>query len=280
VIVVPGPWSPGDFAWHGEHLAGMLTFNAGFNCLTPRVIIQHAAWQGRNPLLDALRRVLSCVSSRPAYYPGAHEVHREFTSAHRAETYGGAGSSRLPWTLIPGLDATQTDDICFRREAFCPLFAETSLERGDTANFVDRAVAFANDVLAGSLTATILVHPKSMRDRRVAQAVNRAVADLRYGTVGVNAWGMLNYITMAGSWGAYAGRTPDDIGSGSGAAHNYLMIPRPVKTVIRAPFRQWPKPVTFPSHHALLDMGRRLMEFEAAPGRSHLPGLLRAAVRG
>jgi acyl-CoA reductase-like NAD-dependent aldehyde dehydrogenase len=280
VIVVPGPWSPGDFAWQGEHLAGMLTINAGFNCLTTRVIIQHAAWQGRNALLDALRRVLSCTSSRRAYYPGATEVHREFTSVHRAETYGSAGNHRLPWTLIPGIDATQTDDICFQREAFCSLFAETALERGDTANFVDRAVAFANNVLAGSLTATILVHPKSMRDRRVAQAVHRAVADLRYGTVGVNAWGMLNYITMAGSWGAYPGHTPYDIGSGSGAAHNYLMVPRPEKTVFRAPFRQWPKPVIFPSHRALLDIGRRLVDFEAAPGRSHLPGLLRAAFRG
>jgi acyl-CoA reductase-like NAD-dependent aldehyde dehydrogenase len=280
VIVVPGPWSPADFARQGEHLAGMLTINAGFNCLTTRVIIQHAAWQGRNALLDALRRVLSCTSSRPAYYPGAHETHREFTRAHRAETYGGAGNNRLPWTLIPGLDATQPDDICFQREAFCALVAETALERGGTADFVDRAVAFANDVLPGSLTATILVHPKSMRDRRVAQAVNRAVTDLRYGTVGINVWGLLNYITMAGSWGAFPGHTPHDIGSGSGTVHNYLMIPRPEKTVIRAPFRQWPKPVTFPSHRALLDIGRRLVEFEAAPGRSHVPGLLRAALRG
>jgi acyl-CoA reductase-like NAD-dependent aldehyde dehydrogenase len=280
VIVVPGPWSPADFARQGEHLAGMLTVNAGFNCLTTRVIVQHAAWQGRNALLDALRRVLSCTSSRPAYYPGAHEIHREFTRVHRAETYGGAGNTRLPWTLIPGVDATQTDDICFQREAFCSLVAETALERGGTADFVDRAVAFANDVLPGSLTATILVHPKSMRDRRVAQAVNRAVADLRYGTVGVNAWGLLNYVTMAGSWGAFPGHTPHDIGSGTGTAHNYLMIPRPQKTVIRAPFRQWPKPVTFPSHHALQDIGRRLVEFEAAPGRTHIPGLLRAALRG
>jgi aldehyde dehydrogenase (NAD(P)+) len=91
---------------------------------------------------------------------------------------------------------------------------------------------------------------------------------------------MLNYITMAGSWGAYPGHTPYDIGSGSGAAHNYLMVPRPEKTVFRAPFRQWPKPVIFPSHRALLDIGRRLVDFEAAPGRSHLPGLLRAAFRG
>jgi len=42
VIVVPGPWSASDLAYHAEHIATMLTNNAGFNCNATRVILQHA----------------------------------------------------------------------------------------------------------------------------------------------------------------------------------------------------------------------------------------------
>src|SRR4029079_17394547 len=44
VIVVPGPWSAGDLAYHAENLVTMLTNNAGFNCNATRVIVQHAQW--------------------------------------------------------------------------------------------------------------------------------------------------------------------------------------------------------------------------------------------
>ncbi len=47
VIVVPGPWSDSDIAYHAEHLVTMLTNNAGFNCNATRVIIQHSAWAQR-----------------------------------------------------------------------------------------------------------------------------------------------------------------------------------------------------------------------------------------
>ncbi|MBI4539586.1 MAG: aldehyde dehydrogenase family protein [Gemmatimonadetes bacterium] len=280
VIVVPGPWSTSDLAYQAEHLAGMLVINAGFNCLTTRVIIQHAGWARRRALLDGVRRVFARTPTRVAYYPGAREIHVAFTQAHpEAEFFGSTAEGQLPWTLIPGVDAARTNDICFAHEGFCSLFAETALDAPDAPTFLERAVRFANDVLWGSLTATILVHPASLRDRRVAEAVERAVAGLRYGTVGVNLWGMLNYATMAGSWGAFPGHPFHDIGSGQGTVHNYLMIPRPQKTVIRGPFRQWPKPVVFPSHRTLLEVGRRMVDFEAAPSPLKLPGILQAALR-
>ena len=280
VIVVPGPWRRRDLAYQAEHLAGMLAINAGFNCLTTRVIIQHANWEHRSALLDELRRVLARTPTRVAYYPGAQEIHRAFVRAHPdADQIGDGNGGRLPWTLIAGVDPARDDEICFTTEAFCSLLAETAIAGDDAPAFLDRAVGLANETLWGSLTATILVHPGSLRDRRVAAAVDRAVADLRYGTVGVNLWGLLNYATMAGSWGAFPGHPSHDIQSGHGTVHNYLMIPRPQKTVIRGPFRQWPRPLVFPGHRTLLEMGRRLVDFEAAPSPFKLPGILQAAFR-
>lgn len=281
VIVVPGPWSPGDLAYQAEHLAAMQVVNAGFNCLSARVIIQQASWEHRDRLLDELLGVLGRTPTRPAYYPGAHAIHQRFVAAHpEAHLIGGTEDSHLPWTVIPHVDPTKHEDICFTTEGFCSLVAETGLEADDIPSYLERAVEFANSVLWGSLTSTILVHPKTLRQPGIAEALERAVRDLRYGTVGVNVWGALNYATMAGSWGAFPGHPATDIQSGQGSVHNYLMIPRPQKTVMRGPFRQWPKPVVFPSHRTLPALGRRLVGLEAAPSPLKLPAILLAAMRG
>ncbi len=280
VIVVPGPWRRSHLAYQAQHLAAMQVFNAGFNCHSARVIIQHAGWALRAELLDAVRSALAHTPTRPAYYPGAHAIHRRFMDAHpEAEWIGEAHGSNLPWTLIADIDSAQRDDLCFTTEAFCSLFAETALAADDVPTFIERAVQLANETIWGSLTSTILVHPESLKDHRVAAALERAVRDLRYGTVGVNVWGALNYITMTGSWGAFPGHTPADIRSGQGAGHNYLMIPRPQKTVCRAPFRQWPKPLVFPSHRTLPEIGRLLADFEAAPSPLQLPRMMLAAAK-
>jgi hypothetical protein len=48
VIIVPGPWTRGDIEEQAKHIATWLVINAGFNCLTPRVLIQHRSWTQRN----------------------------------------------------------------------------------------------------------------------------------------------------------------------------------------------------------------------------------------
>jgi acyl-CoA reductase-like NAD-dependent aldehyde dehydrogenase len=47
VIIVPGPWSNDDITKQAEKITIWLAFNAGCNCLTPRVIIQHKDWAQR-----------------------------------------------------------------------------------------------------------------------------------------------------------------------------------------------------------------------------------------
>jgi len=41
VIVVPGPWQKSDIEEQAKHIATWLVANAGFACLSPRVIVQH-----------------------------------------------------------------------------------------------------------------------------------------------------------------------------------------------------------------------------------------------
>jgi len=281
VIVVPGPWSAGDLRYQAVNIATMLANNAGFNCNAARVVVQHAAWPQRGALLDELRRVLAAVPARRPYYPGASNRDAAFRAAHpQAERLGTPGEGTLPWTLIPGLDPANADDMCFHTEAFCGLVAETAVEARTVAEYIERAVRFCNETLWGTLNATIIVHPRSLRDPAVRAAVERAVVDLRYGSVTLNHWAAISYALGVTTWGAYPGHTPGDIQSGTGVVHNALMFSRPEKTVARAPFRVWPTPPWFVTNRAAPSLGPRLARFEAKPGLWKALGILATALRG
>jgi acyl-CoA reductase-like NAD-dependent aldehyde dehydrogenase len=282
VIVVPGPWDEGDLEYQAENLATMLTNNAGFNCNAGRVIVQHASWERRGELLAKVGRVLAQIPNRRAYYPGAAERFDAFLAAHRdtAEVFGARAGDKLPWMLIPRLDPEKRDEICFTTEAFCGVFGETGLEAAGVAEYVDRAVAFCNERLWGTLNVTLIVHPGSLKDPAVKRAVERAVAGLRYGTVSVNHWAAVGYGLVVTPWGAFPGHTARDIQSGVGFVHNTLMFDRPQKTVVQAPFYVWPKPVWFSTHKTAHRLTPKLYEFEAAPSLAKLPGILGLAARG
>jgi hypothetical protein len=172
-----------------------------------------------------------------------------------------------------------TGDICFNVESFCGECAETALAAPSTAAFVDAATAFCNDVVWGTLSATILVSPSTLKDRAVAEAVERAVADLRYGSIGVNVWHALAFAIGTTTWGAYPGHRRTDIGSGSGVVGNAALFDRPDKSVVRGPFRSRPKPPWFATASGSYDVMRRFVAFEAEPSAAKVPGLLISALR-
>lgn len=279
VIIVPGPWDDDDVREQAKHLATWLVVNAGFGCLTPRVIIQHKAWAKRGALVEAIGDMLAGVPTRSAYYPRARERHAAFLASHpEALQFGDASGDCLPWTLIPDVDPGKTNDICFKREAFCSLFAETGLEASGVTEYVDRAVEFSNNTLWGTLNATLIVHPASLADPPIAASLDRAIAELRYGTVLVNLLAFYSAYFMVTPWGGFPGTDIYDIQSGIGKAYNMLMFERPQKSVVRAPFHKPIDPLTVASKrpHAF---ARKLAAFEASPALSKVPGLLWSAVR-
>jgi acyl-CoA reductase-like NAD-dependent aldehyde dehydrogenase len=281
VIVIPGRWNDFEIAHQADNIATMLTNNAGFNCTTARLLITPAGWRLRHQLLEAVRARLQAIQSRAAYYPGAADRFERFVAAHpHAELYGERAGDRLPWGLIADLDPGQADDPCFTTEAFCGIFGELPLPSDSTADFLERAVAFANESVWGSLNATLIAQPASVRDPATAAALTRAVADLRYGTVSINHWSTVGYAFGTTPWGAFPGHSRNDIGSGIDVVHNTLMFSRSEKTVIRAPFRAWPKPVWFGTHRTARRLAPRLVDFEAHPSLLRVAGMLPLAVLG
>jgi acyl-CoA reductase-like NAD-dependent aldehyde dehydrogenase len=281
IIIVPGPWSQQDLDFQGLNLASSLCNNAGFNCVATRVIVQHEEWDKREGLLASLQHALANAGDRKPYYPGAEERQQRFVESHPdADQFGSKGSGRVPWTLIHHLDPTQTDDICFTTESWCGQTSETALSADSVVEYIDKAVDFCNDSTWGTLSAGIFVHPKSMKDPAVAEAVERAIANLRYGSVAVNHWPGINYALVTPTWGAFPGHTIDDIRSGRGVVHNTFMFDRPQKSVLRGPFRLWPKPLWFIDNKAAATVGRKLTYFNADPSLMRLPGILWAGLRG
>jgi len=282
VIVVPGPWSVGDLAYQAEHIASMLTNNAGFNCNATRVVVQHREWEQRDQLLQHMRNILAQVPTRIAYYPGAHNRYQAFVSAHpEAEQFGTTTEKELPWTLIAGVNPDATDDLCFTTEAFCSLFAETNIDAASVPEYIDRAVDLANKHHWGTLNATIIVHPTSLKDPAVAAAVERAVAHLRYGTIGVNYWAAPGFVLCVTTWGAFPGHEMHDIQSGVGVVHNTLMFSRPQKSVLRAPFRSSPKPPWFVTRgKTARKVFPKLVDLEVSPSPWKVPGILWSAMTG
>ncbi|OYV92811.1 MAG: hypothetical protein B7Z68_09675 [Acidobacteria bacterium 21-70-11] len=281
IIVVPGPWSAGDFAFHAANIAGQLVNNAGYNCNAGRVLVQHAGWEGRPTLLAALRALLATIPPRRGYYTGAAERWQAYAAAHPdADRIGAPREGDLPWLLAAGLDPRNADDICFTQEPFCSVMAETALDAADPAEFLDRAVAFANDTLWGTLNAGIIIHPASLRDPAVAAALERAIANLHFGTIAVNHWSAAGFAAISLPWGGCPTNDVYDVRSGIGKVHNALMFSRAQKNVTRSPFRIWPVPPWFPTCRTAHVIMRRLTAFEARPSLLKLAGVMAAALRG
>lgn len=285
VIVVPGEWTKADLRRQAVNLTSMLVNNAGFNCNATRVIVTWKDWPQRDALLSELRRALASIPTRKAYYPGAAERHAKFLAAHPdAEQLGKrdieSGDDHLPWTLISGLNPKQSDDICFTTEAFCSLMGETALAAPSPAAFVDAATAFVNDVLWGTLNASILVSPSSTRDKQIGPAVERAIAGLRVGTVGINHWAGVSYALGCTSWGAYPGSQRSNIQSGRGIVHNTYLLGNVEKSVLYGRFRPLPKPVWWATHRNPHRVGPRLVSFECRPSWFKLPGIFWWALTG
>lgn len=248
-IVVPGRWNTRDVQFQAENIATQKAHNAGFNCIASQVLILPRDWPQARELRDRVERVFAAMEHRPEYYPGATQ---------RRTALAGPDSSLRTVVM---LDHADIDHAAFLSEAFCGVLACVEIP-GDLEAFVPRAVAFANDRLHGTLGANIIVHPQTLREH--GAVMEAAVAGLRYGCVGVNAWTGVGYFITETPWGAYPGHTRENVGSGVGVVHNAYFLERTEKSVVYAPFRQFPKPVWFVTHKMAAHVGRALCDFEVA----------------
>jgi aldehyde dehydrogenase (NAD(P)+) len=275
-IVVPGPWTADDLAFQAEHIATQKAHNAGFNCIAAQVLILPQAWEHSASLADSIISVFGRMEQRPEYYPGA--------SGRRSALAG----VQTPLRTIVHLDAANAGHPALETEAFCGVLACVQLA-GTVEEYVRAAVAFANERLHGTLGVNLIVHPATMRARKAL--IDEAIAELRYGCVGVNAWTGAGYFITETPWGAYPGHTRENAGSGIGVVHNSFLLEGTEKSVVSAPFAPFPrsmqngeytllpKPPWFVTNPMEAEIGRALCDFEIAPAPSKAARVAALAMR-
>jgi acyl-CoA reductase-like NAD-dependent aldehyde dehydrogenase len=296
-VVVPGPWTAADLAFQAEHVATMKTHNAGFNCIASQVLVLPEAWSLANDFTDAVRSALAAASGRTAYYPGAADRTAALHTAYpAAERLGATGSL----AFIPDVPATRETsggdgapaepEYAFTTEFFASALAVTRLPGDDPGAFLDAAVDFCNERLAGTLGMSILIHPKTIAE--LGPRFEDAIARLRYGTVGINAWSGVGFLIAQAAWGAFPGHERADIQSGTGVVHNALLFEKPQKTVVTAPFAPFPRsilagefhtsprPPWFVTNQRSEATMQLLTRFAADPSPLKLPGIFASALRG
>lgn len=231
IIVVPGRWSAADLAFHAEHIATMRLQNSGHNCIAGQVVVISSDWSQRDEFRAALRRAYAAAPERPIWYPGARQ-----RMATAAADYPDALQlgDRLLTEITADADATALEQT----EYFAPVLGIVELP-GTGEDFLNDAVEYANAKLQGTLGANLLIDPDT--ERALGPAVEKALTALRYGTIAVNAWTAFGFLTPTLTWGAFPGNDIHSVGSGIGIVHNALLLDAVERTIVRGPFRPFPR---------------------------------------
>lgn len=281
-IVVPGDWSDADLRYQAEHVATQRLHNGGYNCVAAQALVLSKDWHLKDKFLAELRTALAQAPQRTPYYPGSDTRVADALAAYPAAAQVEGG--RVLVEQVP-----LTDTPLLRTEYFSPVLGVVELPCAGT-EFLSRAVEFANTELTGTLGANVLAHPATIRD--LGAGFDRALEQLRYGAIAVNAWTGLAFLAPRASWGAFPGHTLDDVQSGIGVVHNAFLLDDVERTVVRGPFRPAPrsvlhgeialspKPPWFVGNTTAAATGRKLTEFYATGNPARIPGIFWSALRG
>jgi acyl-CoA reductase-like NAD-dependent aldehyde dehydrogenase len=286
-IIVPGRWSNADIEFQAQHVATQRLHNSGSNCIAAQLVVVSSDWDQKDQFIQALERALADAPQRPAWYPGSQARVATARDTHPTCSVQTGGTAER--TLLLGLDLKDASEPAFSDEYFAPVLGVSQLP-GTGAEFLRNAVEKANNTLRGTLGANIIISPASRK--QIGPEFEDIIADLRYGTIAINAWTAVGYLTANATWGAFPGHALDDIQSGVGVVHNALLFAKPERTVVQGPFRpapraifhgEWsltPKPAWFVNNRTAETTSRRLTKLSAAPSLLRLPGVFASALRG
>lgn len=248
-LVAPQDYSDKELEHQAKHIFSSLFNNAGANCNSPKVFVICDNWKQKEKFIDYLVKQCEHDMLPNAYYPGAEKRWKDYQKAYpeAIEIKSNKGLSAqdrklessipklvkpilLPWLRVDvnvDLDCEigrekASKEYAFRNEPFAPVFTFAYVKDFGTA------VQLCNDYIYGSLSC-------SMTAKEETDEVCKAIANLKYGGVCVNAWSAMCYAITGGTWGAFPGETLEAVESGIGQINNHFMIPNIQKTVMKSP---------------------------------------------
>jgi hypothetical protein len=264
-IVVPANYTKAELKSQAGMLAAVIHSNASCNCNAPKVIVLDDNWEQKKEFLDIVEMTLAENILPVPYYPGCAQRWQKFRDQYpKAKTIDsntglGVEERRLSKPLLsekalllPHLaidlqvDLTTeagrqaaSQEYAFRTEPFCPVYTIARLQNMDSLDtFCDTAATFCNDYLFGSLSGTVTVK----QELQSTEAVQKLIANLKYGGIGVNYWGGMCYAFAEGKWGAFPGESLANVESGIGFINNLLGIQGVQKCVMTSPIVSMSQP--------------------------------------
>lgn len=244
-VIVPGQWTDAELDAHAQQLVVLKMFNASHICASPQVVVTCLKWPQREKFLERVRYHFSKWPGSRSYYPNCQRSYKEQLQKLQEEKLRDEGALQIEPQLPKMFGDDQLDPIfatglsrnafVTQKEAFCSVLAEVPLDTEANAEaFLQEAVPYCNKELWGSLSMTLIVDPRTQK--RYNTAVEKAVDDLEFGSVGFNIFPVFGASFPALPWGAFPRHTIYDVRSGIGKIGNMFCIDGITKGVIRGPF--------------------------------------------
>ncbi len=233
LLIVPGdrPWTDKEIRHQALQVASVGKMNGGAVCGRVQTIVTSRKWPQRTQFLDALRKAISQDTyAVGTYYPGVEKTKEAFLENQPTAEVLDVENGKYPTTDFIFIPDAREDDFAVKNEAFCQIFSEIPLEtEGNADDYLEKATAFCNDELLGTLGCMILVDNDTMRARR--DRVMKAVKELNYGGIAVNTIPPNVFMNAYLTWGGCNENSEDFVsGIGNfGNAHNYENV---VKSVL------------------------------------------------
>ena len=284
-IVVPGPWSEADLTFQAENIVTQKLHNSGHNCVACQVLILPETWSHEDKLTEEIGRFAE-ANQRETYYPGTEQRIAQLRGTQGPATDVARGE------VAPLMIADHSDEDADNAEVFGPAMSVRRISDAEGAEaYLVAAIEWANTSLYGTLGANIVIHPKTIAAIGTDR-FDEILTTLEYGTIAINCWTGVAFLQANAPWGAFPGHTLEDIQSGIGTVHNALLLENTERTVIKAPWRPFPRsllrgqfsllprPPWFVTNATQATLGRLLVKFQHRPAWSKLPRIFWHALRG
>ena len=250
-IVVPAIFTEKELLHQASHLAAAMNANGSCNCNSPKAIVMSEGWKQKERFVQEVQKALCEMQVTPPYYPGETKRYNQFQAAYptanslvsnkdvipKVRAKGSRDVKDLPFLVIDiemAADGTCENNYALQNEAFCPVVIFVTVkDLNDTPTFINKVPDIVNDKIFGTLSCTVILHPEM--EKKYFKECQTLLANLKYGTICINAWSALAYAIDTSAWGAYPGEDPKDIESGIGFVRNTLMFDHVQKSVVRCP---------------------------------------------
>ena len=198
MLIVPGNWSADELDYQARHVVSMVAHNASFNCNAGKVLVLPKKWDLRERFMDRIQHHFKANQARKAYYPGAQSRYDDFLNTIQMRLYSVNEAKTSFRGLFYQMSPQKKVNMHSMSEDFCAVLAVTHLEDYTDATDYLNKEHFCNDHVWGTLSMTLLIDDKTRKS--MGTAFDDAIAKLKYGGIGVNAWAGVVYGLVTPTW--------------------------------------------------------------------------------